>query len=188
MLAGQGMCARVPERGPIVWFNNIIYVCFSLSLYIYIYIYIHIHTYIHTYIHMHTQSKQTLLASRTPTNKQTPPARRGEHPRGQTILGRGDDAVGNPHRAQFSQFEFVELFALIEFRQTILCRAVRANSISSDSILSSSDIRADGVRTRRAQNARLPRPAGQPASRPDGQPASRPASQQQGDKPWCLGL
>ena len=41
-------------------------------------------------------------------------------------LGRGDDTVGNPHRAQISQFELFELFLFIlEIRQTIFYRAIR---------------------------------------------------------------
>ena len=31
-----------------------------------------------------------------------------------TLLGRGDDTVGNPRRAQTSQFEFVELTILLQ--------------------------------------------------------------------------
>ena len=32
--------------------------------------------------------------------------------RDSAIFGRGDDAVGNPHRAQISQFELLELILL----------------------------------------------------------------------------
>ena len=49
-------------------------------------------------------------------------------------FGRGDDAVGNPHRTQISQFELFECVMLFEIRQTLLCRAIRDNSISVNSI------------------------------------------------------
>ena len=43
------------------------------------------------------------------------------------FLGRGDDTVGNPHRAQIDP--------LIEIRQTALCRAIRGNGMSVNSTL-----------------------------------------------------
>ena len=65
-------------------------------------------------------------------------------------IGRGDDTVGNPHRAQNYQFEFLELkfinlsfsssnllirafraYPLIEIRPTVPCRAIRGNSSDS---------------------------------------------------------
>ena len=42
-----------------------------------------------------------------------------------------DDTVGNPHRAQTSQFEPFELILLSEFGQTILYQAIWGDSISS---------------------------------------------------------
>ena len=50
-------------------------------------------------------------------------------------LGRGDDTVGNPHRAQISQFEFFEfIFLLLKLdKQLPPCRAIRADSISVNS-------------------------------------------------------
>ena len=33
------------------------------------------------------------------------------------VIGRGDDAIGNPHRAQMSQFEFFELILLLKLDQ-----------------------------------------------------------------------
>ena len=69
-------------------------------------------------------------------------------------IGRGDDSVGNAHRAQISQFELFELklfnsscsssnlsfrvvraYPLIEIRQTVPCRAIRGNSISVNNTL-----------------------------------------------------
>ena len=52
-----------------------------------------------------------------------------------TMVGTGGDTVGNPHRAQISQFEFFELVSLIEIRRTVLYRAIRADCISVNSIL-----------------------------------------------------
>ena len=52
------------------------------------------------------------------------------------LVGGGDDTVGNPHRAHISQFEFFELCVYItETLQTLIYRAIRANGISSNSIL-----------------------------------------------------
>ena len=49
-----------------------------------------------------------------------------------TRLGLGEDSVGNPRRAQISQFELVELILpLIETRQTAPSRAVRGKSRES---------------------------------------------------------
>ena len=49
-------------------------------------------------------------------------------------VGRGDDTVGNPHRSIFSIRAF-RAYPLIEIRQTVLCRAIRGNSISVNSTL-----------------------------------------------------
>ena len=57
------------------------------------------------------------------------------------LLGRGEDTVGHPHRAQIVQFELFELFDRIEIRQTILYRTIRANSISINSIPPPSHLR-----------------------------------------------
>ena len=58
----------------------------------------------------------------------------------------GDDMVGNPHRAQVSQFELLErkyirkhtqqirasrVYRLVEIRQTVPCRAIRGKSSDS---------------------------------------------------------
>ena len=51
------------------------------------------------------------------------------------VVGRGYDTVGNPPRAQISQFELFELLLLSKLRQTALYRAIRASSISINSIL-----------------------------------------------------
>ena len=58
-------------------------------------------------------------------------------------LGRGDDRVGTPHPAQIGQLELVELkflnssfsslSSLMEIRQIVPCRAIRAHSISVSS-------------------------------------------------------
>ena len=47
-------------------------------------------------------------------------------------IGRGDDTVGNPHRAQISQLGF---FELIEIKQTVPCRAIRGDGNSVNSTL-----------------------------------------------------
>ena len=73
-----------------------------------------------------------------------------------TRVERGDDTVGNPHRAQISQFNLFELksiyiyiyiyvykyiirafrvYPLMEIRQKVPCRAIRGNSISVSSAL-----------------------------------------------------
>ena len=58
---------------------------------------------------------------------------------GSRHLGRGDDTVGNPHRAQISrstisQFELFELILLLKL-DTVPWRAIRSNSISVSSTL-----------------------------------------------------
>ena len=50
-------------------------------------------------------------------------------------FGRGDDTVGNPHRAQISQFELFELVLLLELDKTVPRRAIRGSSISVSSTL-----------------------------------------------------
>ena len=50
-------------------------------------------------------------------------------------LGRGDDTVGNPHRAHFCSIRDVRAYLLTEIRQTVPCRAIRGNSISVNSTL-----------------------------------------------------
>ena len=62
-----------------------------------------------------------------------------------TLIGRGDDTVGNPHRAQICQFDVFELmflsmrafrvYPLVETRHTAPCRAIRGSSISVSSTL-----------------------------------------------------
>ena len=59
-----------------------------MYVYIYIYIHIHIYIYIHTPTYMVERDRRSLGASN---------------------VGRGDDTVGNPLRAQISQFELFEL-------------------------------------------------------------------------------
>ena len=67
------------------------------------------------------------------------PQKTGARPRTQA-LGRRDNMVGNPHRAQISEFELFELkfinwsfssFILVEIRQTVPCRAIRGKSSDS---------------------------------------------------------
>ena len=48
-------------------------------------------------------------------------------------IGRGDDTVGNPHRARISRFELLRAYPLIEIRQAVPCRAIRGISISVNS-------------------------------------------------------
>ena len=50
-------------------------------------------------------------------------------------FGRGVDTVGNPPRAQIYRFELLELTPLVETRQTVHRRAIRAISISVNSTL-----------------------------------------------------
>ena len=51
-----------------------------------------------------------------------------------SCLGRGDDTVGNAHRAQICQFEMFELILLLKV-DTVPRRAVRGNGISVNSTL-----------------------------------------------------
>ena len=54
------------------------------------------------------------------------------------VLGRGDDTVGNPHRAQISQFELVLLLKLdkqFPVERFEASRAIRGSSISVSSTL-----------------------------------------------------
>ena len=60
-------------------------------------------------------------------------ARGSEDGRRRENLVRGDDTVGDPHRAQISQA--FRAYPLIEIRQTILYRAIRGNRISVNSTL-----------------------------------------------------
>ena len=84
---------------------------------VHIHMYIHIHNiYIYIYIHTHGRAASESLPQRP-------------------MCGRGDDTVGKPHRARISQFELFELVLLMRFRQAILYRAIRADSISVNSIL-----------------------------------------------------
>ena len=50
----------------------------------------------------------------------------------------GNDTVGNPHRAQISQFELFELILLLKL-ETVPCRAIRGNIISVNSTLPPSE-------------------------------------------------
>ena len=83
---------------------RIVYVCVYIYIYIYIYILFHIRT--------------GTLRTRTSRLRTT-----------RRMFGRGDDTVGNHHRAQSSNLNSTYQF---EF---ILYRAIRANSISINSIL-----------------------------------------------------
>ena len=80
----------------------------SLSLSLYIYIYIYIHTYVYLYLsfslslYIYIYIYIYICAGRF--NSQQSP--------GGPPVGRGNDAVGNPPRAQFLQFEFFELILL----------------------------------------------------------------------------
>ena len=53
---------------------------------------------------------------------------------GAPSLGRGDDLVGYPHRAQISPFELFELVLLSKL-YTVPCRAIRGSNISVNSTL-----------------------------------------------------
>ena len=46
------------------------------------------------------------------------------------IYIKGNDTVRSPHRVQISRSEFCRVDYLIEVRQTVLCRATRADRIS----------------------------------------------------------
>ena len=56
----------------------------------YIYIYIYIYTYVRADVHAHARIRV------------------------RPVFGTGDDTVGNPHRAQISQFELFELILLLK--------------------------------------------------------------------------
>ena len=89
-----------------------------------------IHTYIHTHIHTYLLSYflTYLLTYLLYYAIYGSPERRG-------IIGRGDDTVGNPHRARISRFEFFEPILLLNFdkRFTVPCRAIRGSSVSVSS-------------------------------------------------------
>ena len=48
-----------------------------------------------------------------PERRQRPPEP-GRQDSGGTTFGRGDDTVGNPHRAQITQFELLKLILLLK--------------------------------------------------------------------------
>ena len=81
----------------------------SLSIYIYIYrererymyIYIYLYIYIYIYIERERERETYRYARERPV-------------RHDSLIGRGDDTVGNPPRAQICQFEFFELILLLE--------------------------------------------------------------------------
>ena len=54
---------------------------------------------------------------------------------GVAILGRGDDTVESPRRAQVLSVRAFRAYPLFEVRQIVPCRAVRGNSISVNSTI-----------------------------------------------------
>ena len=116
-----------------------VYTC--VCTYIHTYVYIHICIYIYIYIEIclsppihpdpKTYSRDGCVV------KAVDPRRLGVVPRKvpkSPLVGRGDDTVGNPHRAQISQFELFELILLLKFDKAPY-RAIRGNSISVSSTL-----------------------------------------------------
>ena len=102
---------------------------------VYIYIYIererdiHIHTYIHVFMNDTRAEDAPLPSPRAPEFA----ARVVRTPRREIYIyiyiyiyvctfGRGDDTVGNPHRAQHSQFELFRAYPHVEISQTAPCR------------------------------------------------------------------
>ena len=79
-------------------------------------------------------------ASTAWTTRSSSAASRASSARKCSRIGRGDDTVGNPHRAQISQFELFEVkfisrafrvCPLVEIRQTAPCQAIRGKSSDS---------------------------------------------------------
>ena len=88
------------------------YTCihFMHCTYIYIYIYTHTYVYIYIYIHTYTHTHYIYIHIWSLFNSSWN-LRTGRSPR----FGRGDDTVGNPHRAQIYQLELFELILLLKF-------------------------------------------------------------------------
>ena len=81
-----------------------IYVCMYIYIYICMYIYIYIYIYIHT--HTHTAGIRRRCGRQVCPRAGRAPVR---------CFGRGDDTVGNPHRANiFYRFELFELIVLLK--------------------------------------------------------------------------
>ena len=94
----------------------IAYVCY-ITVCVYIYIYIHIHVIRISIIIIMCISIIVISGCGSPRF-------RG-----------GDDTVGNPHRAQISQFELFELILFLTLTSDSLSRAIRADSVSVNGIL-----------------------------------------------------
>ena len=73
-----------------------------------------------------------LRSEPTPTSSPAKSGREGHCVK----FGRGDDTVGHPHRAQIFRFELFELVLLLKLG-TVPCRAIRGNSIVSQSTVPS---------------------------------------------------
>ena len=76
-----------------------------LYTHIFICMYICTHIYIYIYIYTHRRGLPAPLLRRVNVQR--------------LDLGRGDDTVGNPHRAQMSEFEFFELVPLLELDKVV---------------------------------------------------------------------
>ena len=63
-------------------------------------------------------------------------------PKGDTMFGRGDDTVGNPHRAQMSHFELFELILLFQLDKQFPVEQIEAYNLlpkGDGRVLSESD-------------------------------------------------
>ena len=78
-----------------------------------------------------SEGRRSCAVGRTVAEPRGPAADPGRGRR----LGRGDETVGSPHRAQISELELFEPIPLTAIKQTAPCRAIRGNGISVYSTL-----------------------------------------------------
>ena len=111
---------------------------------VYIYLYTHIHIYIyyvykHIYIYIYICINVSLVGKpfcriRLKSSCEGRPRRPSQAP--MLRFGRGDDTVGNPHRAQISQFEFFELILLLKWHKQLPVEQFEANRATRGSSIS----------------------------------------------------
>ena len=80
-----------------------------IHMYMYIHMYAHICIYIYIYIYTHTLYYTIVI-------RQEPEVESKVYV---TCIGRGDGAVGNPHRAQIVRFELFELILLLKLDEQL---------------------------------------------------------------------